>query len=107
MPTTAPRRTLKDLLGTNRPNTRDEVLLSIEGQEVTIASVEIEIDHQGRWRKYPLTTVTLDDGRTFTVAGSAIAGPLGELQPEDFPIGAVFYREASSYEPGATFWAVR
>lgn len=105
---TQPRKTLQSILSrtSDRPE-RDAVLKSIEGQEVTITAVDIDPEHQGKYRKYPLTTVTLDDGRTFSVAGSAVATPLSQLQPEDFPIGAVFYQEESTYQEGSTFWAVR
>lgn len=98
-------RTLTSVIGKRNPD-NDAILEEIRDQEVTIAAVEIEV-RQGKRRKYKVTTVTLDDGRSFTVVGGGVATPLGYLEPEDFPIGAVFYLEPSAYGEGEYYWSVK
>lgn len=85
---------------------RDAVLLSIEDEYVEIASVEIDPEHGKGRRKYPLTTVTLADGRTFQVAGSGVANVLQDVQPEEYPLWGTFRRLPSDFKPGEYYWIV-
>lgn len=84
---------------------RDEVLLSIEGKEVTITTIDIE-RIEGRMGDYSLTTITLDDGRTFRVAGQSVSVPLGHVNDADLPVKGVFSRKVSTFDPSRTYWTV-
>ncbi len=92
------------MVATRNPDS-EAILEEIKGQEVTIAAFEWE-KRQGKRRPYVVSTITLDDGRTFTVVGKGVQGPLSYLEPDDFPIGAVFSQEPSDFEPGAYYWIV-
>lgn len=83
----------------------EAVLSEIEGQEVVIAAFSYET-RQGKRRTYVMSQITLDDGRSFSVVGKGVQGPLSYLEPDDFPIGACFTREPSDFEPGAYYWVV-
>lgn len=92
------------MIGKRNPD-NDAVLNEIKGKTVSIASAASE-QRQGKRRKYWVTNIALEDGRTFTVVGKGVAEPLGYLEPEDFPIEAVFTQEPSDFEPGAYYWTV-
>ena len=107
MPTksTPTKRTLASIRGSLPTNDRDAVLLGIEGQEVEVARMEVE-ERQGKLRKYKLTTVTLVDGRTFTVSGSSVAYAADVIPEAEFPIWLRFVRQPSDYVDGQTYWTV-
>jgi hypothetical protein len=98
------KRTLSQIIGKRNPD-NDAVLQEIAGHPVSITAAESE-QRQGKRRKYWVTTITLEDGRTFTVVGNAVREPLSYLQPEDYPVLVTFTQEPSDFEPGAYYWAI-
>lgn len=98
-------RSLRSAVLANSGPDRDAVLHSIEGKLVTIVAVDIA-NHRGKFRDYPLSSVTLDDGRQFVVAGKGIADILGQVDLDTGPILAAFRREPSSFREGDFYWTV-
>lgn len=92
------------MIGKRNPD-NDAILEEIKDKEVTIKAFQSE-ERQGKRRKYRVSTITLDDDRTFTVVGNGVAGPLGYLEPEDFPIGATFRLLPSDFGEGEYYWLV-
>lgn len=101
-----PNRTRIGALMERKNPSAENVLLSIEGQEVEIVGIEISEERQGRRGKYKLAHITLSDGRTFTVAGSGVTTPLSYVEDHELPVFAVFSREPSDFEPGTYYWKV-
>lgn len=101
--TTGPR-SLSSLIGKRNPD-NEAILDEIAGTPVSIIKATTE-QRQGRRRKYWVSHVTLEDGRSFDVVGKAVADPLNYLQPEDFPVLVTFTQEPSDFEPGAYYWSV-
>jgi hypothetical protein len=66
--------------------------------------VETDWEHQGRYRSYPLSKVTLADGRTLQVAGKAFADPFTYLLDEDWPVTGAFRQVESTFSPGTFYW---
>jgi len=98
------RRTLSQVIGARNPD-NDAILEEIKDQLTTITAFSSE-DRQGKRRKYKVSTITLEDGRTFTVVGNGVAGPLGYLEPEDFPIDVTFRLLPSDFGEGEYYWSV-
>ena len=104
-PTPAPR-SLRAAINENPKSDRDAVLKSIAGQPVVVLSATVE-PITGRFRDYDLATVYLADGRSFTVTGSAVCGPLSEVDWSAGPVEVTFDQEESTFQPGAFYWTVR
>ena len=88
-----------------------DVLDSIEGIEVTVASVAFD-PRTGKKRsdnptgEYVLAVITLDDGRIFHTGGKVVVERLGAIPPQDFPVLATFSMVKSSSNPGQSYWTV-
>lgn len=80
-----------------------DVLDPIEGQDVTVASVEYD-ERTGKKGPYTLAIITLDDGRKFHTGGAVVVERLRNV--ESFPVVAKFERVASTSNPGQKYWSV-
>lgn len=100
----AEKRSLSQVIGKRNPD-NDAILEEIKDRPVSISAFTSE-ERQGKRRKYRVSTITLEDGRTFTVVGNGVAGPLGYLEPEDFPIEATFRLLPSDFGEGEYYWSV-
>ncbi len=101
-PQDKPTRKLSDFY---KPQTNDDILASIDGVNVEVASAVVRTQ-QGERGDYLMTTVSLLDGRVFNVAGKRIGEAFAQVPPEAMPIVCRFEARASAYDAEGVYWVV-
>lgn len=84
----------------------DPTLAAVEGQPVIVTAATVELKH-GVNGPFPITTVILQGGESFTVAGNGVANVLGLVPDDAYPVEVIFESVPSRYDPARRYWIAR